>query len=451
MLKKVLVANRGEIACRAIRTCRNLGIKSVAVYSVADKESLHVQLADEAYCIGSAQAKKSYLDIPSLLTVAKACGADAVYPGYGFLAENAGFADACVNEGLVFIGPSAEAIEKMGDKAIARKTMQEAGVSIVPGTKDLIEDEEDARRIADSIGYPVLIKATAGGGGKGMRVVESSFELLKALRQASSEAERSFGNKGVYLEKYLTESRHVEIQIMADNYGNVVYLGERDCSTQRRHQKLLEEAPSPVMDEATRRAMGEAAVAAAKAVNYSGAGTVEFIVDDNRNFYFMEMNTRIQVEHPVTEAITGTDLVQAQLLVASGQQLPWRQEDIKINGWAIECRINAEDIKNNFMPCPGKITVYRPPTGEGIRVDSAVFAGFTISPFYDSMIAKLIAWGSTREEAIERMQKALDSFKIEGVKTTIDLHKKLLADATFRKGEVHTNYLETHLEEVLKI
>ena len=440
MLKKVLVANRGEIACRAIRTCRDLGIKAVAVYSVADKESLHVQLADEAYCIGSAQAKKSYLDIPSLLTVAKACGADAVYPGYGFLAENAGFADACVNAGLVFIGPSAEAIEKMGDKAIARKTMQEAGVSIVPGTKDLIEDEEEARRIADSIGYPVLIKATAGGGGKGMRVVESSSELVKALRQASSEAERSFGNKGVYLEKYLTESRHVEIQIMADNYGNVVYLGERDCSTQRRHQKLLEEAPSPVMDEATRKAMGEAAVAAAKAVNYSGAGTVEFIVDDNRNFYFMEMNTRIQVEHPITEQVIDYDLIREQILLASGVPISGANHFPKLH--SIECRINAEDPFNEFRPSPGKITELNIPGGHGIRVDTHVYSGYTIPSNYDSMIAKLITTAQTREEAIAKMKRALEEFYIEGIKTTIPFHRQLMEDENYLAGNYTTKFME---------
>ena len=449
MLKKVLIANRGEIACRAIRTCHQLGMKAVAVYSKVDQESLHVKLADEAYCIGSAQAQKSYLHIPSLLAVAKASGADAVYPGYGFLAENAIFARAVNNAGLIFIGPSPEAIENMGDKAIARKTMHQAGVAIVPGTENLIADEQEAKVIAEKIGYPVLIKAAAGGGGKGMRVVHGSSELVKALRQAAAEAERSFGNSGIYLEKYLTVARHIEIQIMADNFGNVVYLGERDCSTQRRHQKLLEEAPSPVMDARTRKAMGEAAVRAAKAANYSGAGTVEFIVDDEKNFYFMEMNTRIQVEHPVTEAVTGTDLVETQFLAASDQPLPWKQKDIKIKGWAIECRINAEDIKNNFMPCPGKITRYKAPEGEGIRVDSAVYAGYTVSPFYDSMIAKLIVWAPDRKKAIARMEQALADFKIEGIKTTIELQKKLLNSKVFRDGEMHTSYLEKHLEEII--
>ena len=449
MLRKVLIANRGEIACRAIKVCKKLGIQTVAVYSTADKVALHVQMADEAYCIGSPQAKKSYLDIPSILTVARASGVDAVYPGYGFLAENADFADACVNSGLIFIGPSGEAIRNMGDKAVARKTMQSAGVPIVPGTKDLIDNEEEARKVAEEIGYPVLIKATAGGGGKGMRVVENSEELLKGLRQAGQEAERSFGNKGVYLEKYLMGARHVEIQIIGDNFGNVIYLGERDCSTQRRHQKLLEEAPSTALDEKLRSKMGEAAVAAAKAVNYSGAGTIEFMLDSNKKFYFMEMNTRIQVEHPITEAITNIDLVKAQFIIAGGEKLPWEQKDITLKGWAIECRINAEDSDNNFIPCPGTIKVYEIPKGAGVRVDSAVFEGSTISPFYDSMIAKVIVWAPSRKEAIATMQKALTEFRIEGIKNTISLHQKLLATEAFCNGIIDTNYLENHLEDIL--
>jgi acetyl-CoA carboxylase, biotin carboxylase subunit len=449
MLRKVLVANRGEIACRAMKVCKKMGIKTVAVYSTADKEALHVQLADEAYCIGSPQARKSYLDIPSILTVAMASGADSVYPGYGFLAENADFADACVNCGLIFVGPSGDAIRNMGDKAVARKTMQGAGVPIVPGTKNLIESEDEARQVAEEIGYPVLIKATAGGGGKGMRVVENGEELLKGLRQAAQEAERSFGNKGVYLEKYLMGARHVEIQLLGDNFGNVIYLGERDCSTQRRHQKLLEEAPSPALDESLRSSMGKAAVAAAKAVAYSGAGTVEFILDSEKNFYFMEMNTRIQVEHPVTEAITGLDLVKAQFIIASGERLPWRQEDIKLKGWAIECRINAEDSQHNFIPCPGKIEVYKVPQISGVRVDSAVFEGCTISPFYDSMIAKVIVWAPSRIEAITTMEKALSEFRIEGIKSTVSLHQKLLGTEAFRQGIIDTNYLENHLDEIL--
>lgn len=450
MLRKILIANRGEIAVRIIKACRELGILSVAVYSEADKNSLHVKLADEAYCIGASQAKKSYLDISRIMTIAVHAKADAIHPGYGFLAENANFAKACVNANIIFIGPSSRAIANMGDKAIARRTMAAASVPIVPGTKDLITDFNEAKKIAENIGYPVLIKATAGGGGKGMRVVESSADLEKALHQAAQEAERSFGNAGVYLEKYLIHSRHVEIQIMADNYGNAVYLGERDCSVQRRHQKLLEEAPSPIMNKQLREKMGNAAVAAAKAVNYSGAGTVEFIVDEQKNFYFMEMNTRIQVEHPVTEMITGTDLIKTQILVASGETLPWSQNDIHINGWALECRINAEDPYNNFMPCPGTIETYKPPSGKGIRIDSAMYAGNVITPFYDSMIAKVIVWAPTRSKAIEKMAAALTDFTISGVKTTIDMHRKLLTDKIFCSGKADTNYLEDHLEEILK-
>ncbi len=449
MFKKVLIANRGEIAVRVIRACHELGITAVAIYSEADKDSLHVRLADEAYCIGPSQAKKSYLDISRIIETAKAAKADAIHPGYGFLAENPDFADACVNYNIVYIGASGEAIRRMGDKAVARRTMQNAGVPVVPGTQDLIHDEEEARQTANVIGYPVLIKATAGGGGKGMRVVEDGTELVKALRQAAQEAERSFGNAGVYLEKYLTHSRHVEIQIMADNFGNVVYLGERDCSTQRRHQKVIEEAPSPVVTPQLRKQMGEAAVAAAKAVHYSGAGTVEFIVDKDKNFYFMEMNTRIQVEHPVTEMVTGTDLIKAQITVAAGEVLPWTQHDIHLNGWAIECRVNAEDPLHNFMPCPGRITEYKPPYGKGIRVDSAMYRGYLITPFYDSMIAKVIVWAPTRAEAIDKMEYALSNFKIEGVNTTINLQKKILTTDAFKNAQIDTNYLEDHLKEIL--
>lgn len=449
MFKKVLIANRGEIAVRIIRACHELGISAVAIYSEADRDSLHVRLADEAYCIGPSQAKKSYLDISRIIEAAKAAKADAIHPGYGFLAENADFADACVNYNIAYIGASGEAIRKMGDKAVARKTMQSAGVPVVPGTQDLIHDEQEARATAEQIGYPVLIKATAGGGGKGMRVVEDSSELVKALRQAAQEAERSFGNAGVYLEKYLTHSRHVEIQIMADNHGNVVYLGERDCSTQRRHQKVIEEAPSPVVSAQMRKEMGLAAVAAAKAVNYSGAGTIEFIVDKDKHFYFMEMNTRIQVEHPVTEMVTGTDLIKTQIMVAAGEVLPWTQHDIHLNGWAIECRINAEDPLHNFMPCPGRITKYKPPFGNGIRVDSAMYKDYLITPFYDSMIAKLIVWAPTRDEAIDKMEQALSNFKIEGVNTTINLQKKILTTEAFKQALIDTNYLEEHLEEIL--
>ncbi len=450
MIKKLLIANRGEIACRAVRACRELGITSVVACSDIDLEGLAVQLADEHYCIGSAQARKSYLDIASIIATAKAVKADAIYPGYGFLAENAEFAEACQNEGLIFVGPSPEAIRYMGDKAVARQTMRQAGVPIIPGTEDVIADIAQASKAAQNIGYPVLIKAAAGGGGKGMRVVDKPDNLEREIRQAMQEAERSFGNAGVYLEKYMTSARHVEIQIMADQYGEVVYLGDRDCSTQRRHQKLLEEAPSPVVDEKLRQQMGQAAVLAAKAVNYVGAGTVEFIVDQKKNFYFMEMNTRIQVEHPVTEAVTDTDLVKTQLLVAGGSHLPWKQHDIRVKGWAVECRINAEDYRHGFIPCLGQIKVYSPPQLENVRIDSAVYENCIITPFYDSMIAKVIAWGSSRDEAIARMLAALRAFKIEGVETTIGLHEKILTTEAFRRGQIDTSYLEKHLEEILK-
>jgi acetyl-CoA carboxylase biotin carboxylase subunit len=448
-IKKVLIANRGEIAIRIIKACHALGIKAVVVYSAADKTAMHVLQADEAYCIGPAAAAKSYLNVTALLTVAKAAQVDAIHPGYGFLAENADFADACTTAGFIFIGPSGDAIRCMGDKSQARMTMLHAAVPVVPGTADLIHYVEEGELVASQIGYPVLIKATAGGGGRGMRVVENEHDLKKALHEATQEATRNFGNGGVYLEKYLTHAHHVEIQIMADNFGNVVALGERDCSTQRRHQKVIEEAPSPIIDKTIRKKMSDAAVAAAKAVHYSGAGTVEFIVDENKHFYFMEMNTRIQVEHGVTEMITATDLVKTQILVAAGEPLPWKQKDIKIDGWAIECRINAEDPTNKFMPSPGKVTVYEPPQGDGIRVDSSVLAGSTISPFYDSMVAKVIVKAATRSQAIDKMLQALDEFQIEGVKTTINLQRNILAGDTFRTGKMDTNYLEEHLDEYI--
>ncbi|WP_227937672.1 acetyl-CoA carboxylase biotin carboxylase subunit [Alkalihalobacillus deserti] len=442
MLKKVLIANRGEIAVRVIRACKELGIETVAVYSEVDKEALHVQLADEAYCIGPHLSSKSYLNISNLLSVALGSNADAIHPGYGFLAENAEFAKKCFENDIIFIGPSPEAISKMGAKAVARETMEAAGVPIVPGTNGIIEDIEVAVSTARSIGYPVIVKATAGGGGKGMRVAESEIELKKAISMAQQEAETAFGNAGVYLEKYIEEPRHIEIQIMGDSYGNVVHLGERDCSIQRRHQKLIEEAPSPALNQELRMKMGEASLRAAKAVQYSGAGTVEFLLDKHKNFYFMEMNTRIQVEHPVTELITGVDLIKEQLLVASGNRLSITQEDIKINGWAIECRINAENPAKNFMPSPGKIGVYLPPGGFGIRVDSAVYSEYTISPFYDSMIAKLIVHGKDREEAIARMKRALSEFFIEGIDTTIAFHLRLLDHPDFITGDFNTKFLE---------
>lgn len=448
MFTKVLVANRGEIAVRIIRACRELGIATVAVYSEADREALHVQLADEAYCIGPTASKDSYLNMPRIMSIALLTGADAIHPGYGFLAENASFAQLCQDCKITFIGPDPEAISKMGDKSVAKSTMSQANVPLVPGTDGLIDDIDEALEVAGRIGYPVIVKATAGGGGRGMRLAYDEEELAKAIRQAQKEAETAFGNPGVYLEKYVEEPRHVEIQIMGDKHGNAVYLGERDCSIQRRHQKLVEEAPSPALDSELRDRMGQAAVAAAKAVNYHGAGTVEFLLDKHGQFYFMEMNTRIQVEHPVTEMITGIDLIKEQISVAAGNPLSFSQEDVTINGWAIECRINAENPAKNFMPSPGKVANYLPPGGYGVRVDSAVYPGYEITPFYDSMVAKLIVWGNDREEAIARMRRALDEFVIEGVHTTIPFHERLLEHPDFVSGNFATNFLEKNKLEL---
>lgn len=450
MIKKVLIANRGEIAVRIIRTCREMGIATIAVYSAVDRQSLHVKLADEAYCIGPADVKGSYLNIAALMSAAAASSADAIHPGYGFLAENAAFAEICAESGLIFIGPDAKAIRSMGDKAVARETMKQAGVPVVPGTEGTIEDIDLAVNVAAGIGYPVIVKATAGGGGKGMRVAQSEAELRKAIRQAQKEAETAFGNANVYLEKFLEEPRHVEIQIMADQHGQVIYLGERDCSIQRRHQKLVEEAPSPALNPELRQQMGQAAVLAAQAVKYYGAGTVEFLLDKHGRFYFMEMNTRIQVEHPVTELVTGMDLIKEQISVAAGCLLSVSQEDVQINGWAIECRINAENPDNNFMPSPGVIKRYLPPGGFGVRVDSAAYEGDEISPFYDSLVAKVIVWGKTRQEAIVRMKRALSEFVIEGVYTTISFHQKLLEHEVFLSGDFNTGFLERHNDTVNK-
>ncbi|GGI95921.1 biotin carboxylase 1 [Alicyclobacillus cellulosilyticus] len=444
MFNRILVANRGEIAVRIIRACRELGIETVAVYSEADRDALHVQLADEAYCIGPTPSKQSYLHIPSIITVAALTGVDAIHPGYGFLAENSDFADVCEACGITFIGPSPRAIETMGDKSAARAAMRRAGVPTVPGSDGLVADANEAERIAEEIGYPVLIKATAGGGGKGIRVVHDRASLRQAFATAQHEAETAFGNPGVYIEKYIERMRHVEIQILADRHGNVIHLGERDCSVQRRLQKLVEEAPCPVLSEETRRRMGEAAVAAARAVDYVGAGTVEFIYSLDGSFYFMEMNTRIQVEHPVTEWVTGVDLVREQILAAAGYPLSIRQEDVVLRGHAIECRINAEDPDRNFMPCPGQITEYLPPGGIGVRVDSAAYPGYVVPPYYDSMIAKLIVWAPDRQQAIQRMLRALGEFRIEGVKTTIPFHMKLMQNERFQRGEVTTRFLEEH-------
>lgn len=444
MFKKILIANRGEIALRIIRTCRELGIKTVAVYSQADQEALHVQLADEAYCIGPTSSRESYLNMTNIISVAMITGCEAIHPGYGFMAENADFAEVCASCDIVFIGPSARAIETMGDKARARETMRSANVPIVPGSDGLIENYEEALKLAETIGYPVIIKASAGGGGKGMRIAWGQDELKNAIGMAQQEAETAFGNGGVYLEKYLEEPRHIEIQIMADSHGNVVHLGERDCSIQRRHQKLIEEAPSPAIDPEVRAQMGQAAILAARAVDYVTAGTVEFLLDKHNNFYFMEMNTRIQVEHPVTEYVTGIDLIKEQIMAAAGMPLSISQDDIEINGWSIECRINAEDSERNFMPSPGRISFYLPPGGFGVRIDSAVYQGYEISPFYDSMIAKVIVHGKTREEAIARMHRALSEFRIEGVKTTIPFHLRLLENRYFISGDFNTKFLEIH-------
>ncbi|WP_044896384.1 acetyl-CoA carboxylase biotin carboxylase subunit [Bacillus alveayuensis] len=445
MIKKLLIANRGEIAVRIIRACKELGIETVAVYSEADKDALHVQLADEAYCIGPTASKDSYLNFTNIISVAKLTNTDAIHPGYGFLAENADFAELCKECNITFVGPSPEAISKMGTKDIARETMRKAGVPIVPGSQGIIENIEEAMEIAEKIGFPVIIKATAGGGGKGIRVARDEQELKKGIQITQQEAATAFGNPGVYLEKYIEDFRHVEIQVLADNHGNVIHLGERDCTIQRRLQKLLEETPSPALTEEIRKKMGEAAVKAAKAVNYSGAGTVEFIFDyHSGEFYFMEMNTRIQVEHPVTEMVTGIDLIKEQIKVASNEVLSYKQEDVTFNGWAIECRINAENPEKNFMPSPGKINMYLPPGGFGVRVDSAVYSGYTIPPFYDSMIAKLITYGATREEAIARMKRALNEFVIDGVYTTIPFHLKLLEHEKFVSGEFNTKFLELH-------
>lgn len=443
-IQKVLIANRGEIAVRIIRACRELGISTVAVYSEPDRDSLHVRLADEAYCIGPMPSKDSYLNFTNIMSVATLTECDAIHPGYGFLAENADFAEICESCNIIFIGPSPDAINRMGDKAVAKETMKLAGVPIIPGSDGLVGDVEEAVMLGRDIGYPIIIKATAGGGGKGIRIAEDEESLVKQITAAQQEAQKAFGNAGVYLEKYLTGMKHVEIQIIADKHGNVVHLGERDCSVQRRRQKLIEEAPCSVLTPDIREAMGNVAVRAALAVNYSGAGTLEFLLGPDGQFYFMEMNTRIQVEHPVTEMVTGVDLIKEMISVAEGNPLSFTQEDIVINGWSIECRINAEDPERNFMPSPGKIGFYLPPGGLGVRVDSAAYPGYTISPFYDSMIAKLIVWAPTRQEAIAKMKRALAEFAVEGIHTTIPFHQKLLEHPVFLDGNFDIKFLEEH-------
>lgn len=445
MFNKILIANRGEIALRIIRACKELGIKTVVVYSEADRESLPVRLADEAFCIGPPPAVKSYLNFTNIVSVAEVSGAEAIHPGYGFLAENAGFAEVCASCGLVFIGPPVEALEKMGDKAVARKTAADACVPVVPGSEELLVDTDHALALAKEIGYPVMVKASAGGGGRGMRVVHTPTELKTALQSAQIEAEAAFGSADVYLEKYVEEPRHIEIQVLGDQFGNLVYLGERDCSIQRRNQKLLEEAPSTALNPALRKKMGEAALKVAEAAGYHNAGTVEFLLDKHNNYYFIEMNTRIQVEHPVTEMVTGRDLVKEQIRIAAGEPLSFKQSEIRIDGWSIECRINVEDPNRNFTPCPGSIKAFLPPGGPGVRVDTAVYPGYTIPPYYDSLIAKLITWGRTREEAIIRMQRSLEEFIIDGVPTTIPFHERVLRNAFFRRGEVYTNFVQRRI------
>jgi len=440
MFKKILIANRGEIALRIIRTCKEMGIKTVAVYSTADANSLHVKFADEAVCIGPAVSRESYLKIPRLLAAAEITNAEAIHPGYGFLAENAEFSRICAEHNIKFIGPSPEMIDTMGNKSRAKDNMIKYGVPVVPGSDGVVKDAKTWQKIAEEIGFPVIIKASAGGGGRGMRIVKESSEFKKQFDAATSEAGAAFGNPDVYIEKFIEEPRHVEIQVLGDQHGYITHLGERDCSMQRRHQKILEESPSPAVDEALRNEMGDAAVRAAQTINYEGAGTVEFLLDKHGKFYFMEMNTRIQVEHPVTEEVTGYDLIKSQIEVAAG--MPLRRKPLKMRGHSIECRINAEDPAYGFRPSAGKITVFHPPGGHSVRVDTHVYSGYVVPPNYDSMIAKLIVSAPTRIEAIQRMIRALDEFIIEGVKTTIPYHKQLLLDENFVNGNFNTGYLE---------
>ncbi len=446
MFKKVLIANRGEIALRVIRACRELGLETVAVYSEADRESLHVRFADDDVCIGPPPSRQSYLKIPNLIAAAEITGADAIHPGYGFLAENAEFADTCKASGIAFIGPTGDQIRAMGDKATAKRLAQEAGVPTVPGTPGTIQDLEVALQHVEAIGFPVIIKATAGGGGKGMRVALDLEQFAQSFSLAQNEALASFGNGEVYIEKYLARPRHVEIQVMGDTHGKVVHFGERDCSVQRRHQKLIEESPSPALNIELRTRMGESAVALAAAIDYVGAGTLEYLLDEDGKFYFMEMNTRIQVEHPVTEMVTSFDLVKEQIRVAAGEPISFRGEGGRLRGHAIECRINAEDPYRNFQPSPGLITAYHPPGGPGVRLDTHIYAGYTVPPFYDSLLAKVIVHGNTREEALSRMGPALDSFIIEGVTTTIPFLARIIRHPEFVAGKVDTKFLERHPE-----
>jgi acetyl-CoA carboxylase biotin carboxylase subunit len=443
---KILIANRGEVALRVIRACREMDIRTVAVYSEVDRDCLHTRMADEAICVGPAASAASYLNVPNIISAALVTGANAVHPGYGFLAENAGFARACEDSGITFIGPPPDAIDRMGDKAVAKQTMAEAGVPTVPGSDGAVASEAEAVRFADAVGYPVLIKASAGGGGRGMRIATDRASLVSSLHAARAEAAVAFGDDTVYLEKYLLRPRHIEFQVLADSHGNAIHLFERDCSVQRRHQKLIEESPSPALTDELRRAMGEAALLGVRAVDYVNAGTVEFLLDEDGSFYFMEMNTRVQVEHPVTEAVTGVDIVKEQIRIAAGS--PMRhpdQADIVQRGHAIEFRINAEDPANGFRPHPGRVELYNAPGGLGVRVDSHLYSGYTVPPNYDSLLAKLIVWGETRYEAINRARRALDEFIVVGIPTTIPFHQAVIEDECFQKGEVYTDFVETRI------
>lgn len=442
MFSKILIANRGEIALRIIRACREMDIRTVAVYSQADSDSSHVRMADEAVCIGPAQSSESYLNIPAIIAAAEVTDVEAIHPGYGFLAENAHFAEICESCHIKFIGPRPETIRSMGDKIIAKETMRKAGVPLTPGGDGIIQSKEQAIEVANKIKYPVIIKATAGGGGKGMRICHNDVSLVSSYSTARNEAEANFGNPDVYIEKYIEDPRHIEFQVLADEHGNVVHLGERDCSIQRRHQKLIEEAPSPALDEKTRKEMGNVVVKAVRDVGYHNAGTVEFLLDKNGEFYFMEMNTRVQVEHPVTEMITGIDIVKEQIKIATGEKLSFKQEDIKFEGASIECRINAEDPDNNFIPQPGKIEMLNLPGGLGVRVDTHIYPGYTISPYYDSMVAKLITYGKNRKDAISIMSRALEEFYISPIKTTAPLHSAIMKHPLFVEGKVSTHFLE---------